>query len=287
MGNKIEKDKKPNTWLYWWAGIAAFVCIVIVLLVNWYLLHDRIASDSLNDRGTYGDMFGVSNAFFSGIAFAGIVITIWMQKDELILQRKELSETREVLKHQANHLQQQSETLIAQKEENTFFQLLKLHNDIIEGASFQRLTKDQYKGRDAFRKLSFWVLKGVLDCITTSADATRIGRCYLLVYKEYSSVLGHYFRLLYQIVRFVDDMKIEDEQKHLYTGIISAQLSQVEMELIYLNCLSNKTGVGKFKPLVEKYGLLKAMPFNSLARLGDEETLKSYYSPAAFGEPVK
>ncbi len=45
-------------------------------------------------------MFGVVNALFSGLAFAGILIALYMQKHELALQREELSETREELKLQ-------------------------------------------------------------------------------------------------------------------------------------------------------------------------------------------
>ena len=40
--------------------------------------------------GTFGDSFGVLNTLFSGLAFAGIIVTIKMQNDEMREQRKEL-----------------------------------------------------------------------------------------------------------------------------------------------------------------------------------------------------
>lgn len=42
----------------------------------------------------FGGMFGGIGALFSGLALAGVVVAIKMQKEELELQREELRETR-------------------------------------------------------------------------------------------------------------------------------------------------------------------------------------------------
>lgn len=59
--------------------------------------------------GVFGDMFGAFNAFFAGLAFLGVVYTIFlqtkqveMQSEELRLQRKELEQTREELRRSAD-----------------------------------------------------------------------------------------------------------------------------------------------------------------------------------------
>lgn len=46
-------------------------------------------------------MFGAVNALFSGLAFAGIIYTIFLQKEELALQREELKANREELARSA------------------------------------------------------------------------------------------------------------------------------------------------------------------------------------------
>lgn len=46
------------------------------------------------ERGQVGDLFGSVNALFSGLAFAGVVFAILLQRQELSLQRLELKETR-------------------------------------------------------------------------------------------------------------------------------------------------------------------------------------------------
>lgn len=44
--------------------------------------------------GTFGDTFGALNALFSGLAFAGVIVTILIQKSELENQMTEMKETR-------------------------------------------------------------------------------------------------------------------------------------------------------------------------------------------------
>ncbi len=46
--------------------------------------------DDFGKSGTFGDSFGVLNTLFSGLAFAGIIVTVKMQNDEMREQRKEL-----------------------------------------------------------------------------------------------------------------------------------------------------------------------------------------------------
>ncbi len=47
------------------------------------------------DRASFGEMFGAVNALFSGLAFAGVICAILLQREDLALQRNELQLTRE------------------------------------------------------------------------------------------------------------------------------------------------------------------------------------------------
>ena len=51
----------------------------------------------MGEAGQFGDMFGALNSLFSGLAFAGVVLAIVLQSNELKLQRKELKLQREEL----------------------------------------------------------------------------------------------------------------------------------------------------------------------------------------------
>ena len=95
--------------------------------------------------------------------------------------------------------------------------------------------------------------------------------------------IGHYFRHLYNTVKFVDQHKFikEFEDKKSYTNLIRAQLSSNELGLLFYNCLSDRGA--KFKCLVEKYALLEDMDFEGLL----EPEHRSLYSEKAYGESAK
>jgi len=50
--------------------------------------------DVASRRGTFGDMFGASNAFFSALAFACVFYALILQRKDLRLQKQELEDTR-------------------------------------------------------------------------------------------------------------------------------------------------------------------------------------------------
>lgn len=55
-------------------------------------------------RGPTGDLYGSVNALFSGLAFAGLLGTLWLQREQLALQRDELRLQREELKAQRKEM---------------------------------------------------------------------------------------------------------------------------------------------------------------------------------------
>ncbi|MHC2318825.1 hypothetical protein ACVIHC_005871 [Bradyrhizobium diazoefficiens] len=65
----------------------------------------------MSARGQAGDLFGSINALFSGLAFAGVVFAILLQRQELTLQRQELRETREEMKRTADAQDQAQQAL--------------------------------------------------------------------------------------------------------------------------------------------------------------------------------
>lgn len=73
--------------------------VVLIWFATWGLMTAYL--DSPEERGQFGDMFGSINALFSGLAFAGIIYTILLQRKELALQREELVATRQELQRSA------------------------------------------------------------------------------------------------------------------------------------------------------------------------------------------
>jgi hypothetical protein len=230
-------------------------------------------------------MFGSLNALYSGFALAGIIITILLQRKELKLQREELQETRGEFKIQ-------NQTLKIQRFENTFFSLLGLHHKIVDEIDYRRI-----KGNNLFDNafLNFQddneddgativltgrdVFKHHYDKLVDELKHTENpSEVYLKHYEKSQADFGHYFRNLYRIIKLVDSSNflISDketkeeifERKYAYTSIARAQLSDYELLWLFYNGLS-KHGIKKFKPLIQRYALLKNIPHEKLAKIED------------------
>lgn len=93
------KSLKPFYWISFGIVLA---CVLNILLMPVFI-------KDLSDRGSFGDMFGGINALFSGLAMAGVIIAIILQKTELGLQREELELTRKELAKTATANKQQAE----------------------------------------------------------------------------------------------------------------------------------------------------------------------------------
>lgn len=77
-----------------------FIIIGIILIVV-SLIYPFIVNCFFEDwtkSGTFGDTFGALNALFSGLAIAGLITTILIQKNELKYQREELTLQRNEMK---------------------------------------------------------------------------------------------------------------------------------------------------------------------------------------------
>jgi len=72
--------------------------IVVIIFVTWIFSHFItnlfIDSEKLTDYGLFGDSFGAVNALFSGLALAGVIYAIFLQREDLKIQQKELQLSR-------------------------------------------------------------------------------------------------------------------------------------------------------------------------------------------------
>lgn len=270
----MSKKSKEES-IGWLIPTIILVFVFIAWGATWFTLHDN------SQRGTFGDMFGVINALFSGLAFGGVIYAILLQRKELQLQRKELQLTRGELQGQREQMKTQNSTLKQQNFEATFFQLLRLHNDITNAIDLVNRSNKVTKGRDCFkvfynRYKELWENKGSEN--NKLKERSKINKTYLEFYSSHQSEFGHYFRSLYNIIKLIDNTELED--KRLYTNLVRAQLSSYELLLLFYNTLSDM-GNEKFKPLVEEYSLLKTLPKNELINEQDHWLL---FNPIAYGD---
>ena len=277
----MDKNSDTPKKVSWWPLWLTFAVIIFLWGMSIIVLC-RLFPD-IGIRGQFGDTFGAVNALFAGLAFAGIIFAIILQKKELELQRQELKETRDEIRGQKEQLEAQDRTLQKQNFENSFFQLLSFHNEIVNSLELPSGGGFKVGGRMCFH----FFLQGLKDKYgprnlkTSEQMKNRINVLYEEFLSQYQrGDIGHYFRHLYNTVKFVDQHKFikEFEDKKTYTNLIRAQLSSNELGLLFYNCLSDRGA--KFKHLVEKYALLEDMDFRKLL---DPEH-RSLYEDRAYGE---
>lgn len=185
---------------------------------------------SVAKSGVFGDSFGALNALFSGLAFGGLLITVLYQREDLGLTKQELKLTREEIK--AQHL------------ETTFFHMLRLHQDVVTGIDLQRQTKggqQETRGRDCFRVFSNrlgWAYDEDRKANPTGTERAFVAKAYDALWEQSQSDLGHYFRGLYNVFKYLSEHDFSDKKQ--YGNIARAQLSDFELVVLFYNCLSER-----------------------------------------------
>ena len=176
-------------------------------------------------------------------------------------QKTELAESRALLNDQNSNLR-------LQRFETTFFNLLNLHHTIVNGIDLIISSKKENISNKEPR------IKHGRDCFVTFFEGFKtayqnkkkkdakldeevlIREAYHDFFEKHQYDLGHYFKNLYHIVKFVHNSNIEDKQ--VYISLVRAQLSSHELLVLFYNCLS-EYGI-KFKPLVIQYEILDGLP---------------------------
>ena len=253
--------------------IAVIVCVAVVVagILLSYLIaghFDSAERSVIETRGLFGDSWGGVNALVSALAFAGVIVTLYLQNRDLNLQREEM-------KLQRQEFAEENKTIKYQRFENLFYNMLNLQQKIVDGLRYEHVVYEDFKnefgiltkrhsvkrevvGRDVFRFLFEDVE------FSYGPRPFRGYRRYLTAVgvKKYDDTMiptyfDHYFRHLYKIVQFVDSQGFEFEEAYRYVSFLRGTLSRYELVWIYYNALYPDNQ--KFKRLIEKYSLLKAL----------------------------
>lgn len=271
----ITESKKSNYEITAYVLVAVGFFIYMVSGILYIGKTTELNSTWLIDTNVFssaGDfMGGVVGPILSLASILLFYETLKVQKNELKLQRDELEKSREVAKEQA-------QTLNQQRFENTFFGLLVQYNSIVNNMDERESnfkTNVIAKGRDCF-KMYYDEFKRRVSQSTLPIN--QVLSMYEETFKKRQTDIGHYYRNLYHLVKYIATSDLDDDKKKQYMSIVRAQLSTFELTLLFYNCLS-RYGRQKFKPYVEHYHLLKNLDETELI---DVEH-KIEYDDTAFG----
>jgi len=254
---------KYTNWVWGLVAVGAipFICS-IVFFVNHFGNNNNYSEYFLSSTAS---MWSLAGLFLIYVAFLGQKQQILNQQIEIMYSQLELKHTRIEITEQKEEMKTQNKTLIQQRFDNTFFQLINSFNSIItslQTTESHETGHDTFKGRHCFFQFHKYLIgkvgyledKTLKRYVLKPVDLEFITQLYEKFYEKERSNLSHYFRTLYQIIKLVDTSEIEN--KYQYTSIVRAQLSSYEQILLFYNCL-HENGNKSFKPLIEKYALFK------------------------------
>lgn len=243
-----------------------FGWIVFYIIIVWAIPDIQLdikPNITLEHMGQLGDSFNVLTSLFTGLAFAGVIVTV-------LLQKKELEETREEFKRQA-------EALELQQVDNKFFQMLDQLNNLIN-----RLEYIQIKGINVFDKL-------VTSSESYFYDIKEFQTKFNKFNYDFDSTYKYYFLNLYQIINYIDqNIKYKDddpkEKKDRitklakeYINIIRAQQTRSQLKLLFFNCIGiSSFSTTRYKELVEKYAFFEHVRYSDLLINYDEKEDKEH-----------
>ena len=208
---------------------------------------------SINKAGVFGDSFGILTSLFSALAFAGMIITILLQKEELGLQRQELADTRQ-------EIAAQKEILRTQSFNDNFYRLLDYYKDnLSQVVVLDKENNQQITGVSALKYLldKFSEKQREYKHYYNPHDAQLMKVFEYHLFMDIQQILmkqGRYLRTLQSLLALVEQ-RLEGD-KDLYWNIIESQLTVHEVKYIFYHTLVNSDeGLGR---LVKCSGLIES-----------------------------
>ncbi|WP_426332676.1 hypothetical protein ACN9MH_15295 [Paenibacillus silvae] len=216
-------------------------------------------------RGTFGDMFGAVNALFSGFAFAGLIYTIGVQRQELKSQNKSIDMQTDEMKIQVSAIKMQTEELALQREAIQMqTEELALQRKAIEMQTLETArSADQLEGQKNLSNLqtAMSVVNDLIrtknkrmEGITVSAGSGwikgtdafgHLSEVGLGVWVN-ERTLESYLNLFYYILTFINEYDLKEEQKKLLRDLLNVDTSNEELKVIYRALGNDQHRMGLF-----------------------------------------
>lgn len=289
---KLEKLTPVHLlkWLAWIFGTATgLVGLVFFLYLSEF--HSGF-SKSNADWGTFGDFIGGTlNPLLSFLGLIALLLTIVLQSKELESTRIELERSASAQEKTEAALNKQSETQAKQQFENTFFSLLDQHNKSLEKLSTS--SGKWTEGRSDLDMVRCAVFTEKNLTLETAKNEME----------KYNGLCGHYFRVLYQTLKFIatnlpnGNIGIDFSENNIactpltpdekmYSNIVRSFLNYDATQLLAINCYcrDSEDTYWKFKLLIERYAFLEHMPFEIKGKKNELLSLtEQFYESSAFG----
>ena len=275
----IYKKNISQFFLLVLPGIVGVFCTILVFYIKGYINFGEIDAPTLSAFSSFvGGFIGV---FFT-------LVTSFLVWSTYMTQKEELFKARESTK--------------LERFENTYFKLLSSLREIIQNmkSNTEVMGTPEINGTEylhwLYRKLNsginakVMIKAGILaqKGKTSSEMASSIKELIVGFYEDnifayHSYNLGHYFRSVHNIIKYVRSELEDVSLQKKYLSFLQAQMSNDEMGLILINSLSDfsldKDNQFTFRQWVDFYNILENIDIGCVF---DESILKEYFPQTNF-----
>jgi hypothetical protein len=262
-----------------------FIFILIFILASWVLTPALIKyflnEYSIGNAGTFGDQFGAINALFTGLGFAGLVYTIYLQQKQFEFQQKEIDK--------------QNEQFNIQNFETTFFKLIDYFKDIKNSIQIFESSFMETTGGDVFtygtkENITYATGNRFFKVFNERAAAIYNRKLSEMYYPEQDQDIQAHLKIFKEIFEDMIKKHVDEVSyyinfyMHILNYIVEANLSQEQM-INYNSVLNGQIMghesifIGVFKNicneifLMVNYNIKSLEPFQEITT---EEKLNSF-----------
>jgi hypothetical protein len=243
--------------LTWWLLPIAFMALIFF---SFYYGYFPLKGEGLEQRGQFGDSFGVLNSLFSGLGFGGLIVTLLLQQKQIRQQEKQITA--------------QQESDLVRHYEDTLYHLLSKYQEILgevansranlRGRSVLRGSTDRVF--EALKKEGVHLIPHVIQDRynsgrLTSEDVLELDYLYFRNFKILSVEIDRQARLIetlkvllrHLIYRAPSHVSLET-----YKALVFSQITHVEISYFFLVALAFNNEASLRDLLLESGLLFKA-----------------------------
>ena len=150
------------------------ILLILMVIIIWGLSAVLIMTfiPEWSERGTFGDLFGAVNALFSALAFAVLIYTIILQREEIKQNREEIVLNRKELEKSGKLQRKAHEVLVRQADQthlsakmNAMSTLVDYYNNQISNpkSTEETIAKAKLKRKEVIMQIDH-----LIDCLNDS-----------------------------------------------------------------------------------------------------------------------
>jgi hypothetical protein len=283
------------------ALIVALACVSFVIYI-YASRFDPVFPATREHLGVLGDYLGGTLGPLLNL------VTVAMLVASFLFQHQQVKDAKAAAIEAQQHAKNEFRLLHKQSFEQTFFTWLKNYHEYVSGITRLSSGDDnrELNGQRALMRIwNDYMVGNVLAATAEKAKVSDKGTveynlklirndkdfdhdlmleayvaAFHAMYKAQASTVGTMLRILYRLIKWIDESDLTPEERYSYIAIVRAQLSMTELGFLMINGLTER-GL-KFRNYVNKYALLDNIESHVFVRALVKATTPRGYEPRAF-----